>query len=325
MKSIILTIYIAFFLSFSSSFAEKIELNLNEGDVFKYDTKIIMNMEMLNGMKTDVEIITIYENIIDKVDGDSISMTQKIVDMDMVMAVANDDFSFSASSYEPVDTSFNIKELEKSKDIGKMLNLIYYYLFDGIKGSSYQMVFNPKGEVYDVLGFQEFLENAMTKGIKRFAEAIGEDVGDDFMDGFEKGFSETMQNQFTKEMLAKGMEYYFMHLPGKDVQAGDSWNKVIQFQDFGTVKADMKLEEIDSDIAKIDLVADQNIDLSKNPAFRGLEMVMDVKINGNIDVDMESGMPQEMNMYSLGSGSMSIEGEEMTMRISSKMEFRRID
>jgi Family of unknown function (DUF6263) len=325
MRKIILTSLLLLLFASSILRAEKIELNFDVGNTQRYEMTTTVDMEMMQGITTNIIILATYKNVIEEKNGDTYICKQIIEKMDLIMKVESEQFTLNASTLEPLDPNFKISQMQSPEDLNSFLNYIYKHLFGGMAGGSYQIIFNKQGEVLEVRGYKEFFENTIKQGLLKMVDALDEDLEPGFEDNLNNKFDEMMGQQFNEDMIKKSMEYYFLHISNKDVEIGDTWKKNITFEDMGEINTDVTLVNIENNTAKVEFTGDQNLDLSDIAGQQGSQIQMDVKINGTVIVELETGMPLKTKFFSLGSGQVTVDNEETSMRVSSKVEIKRID
>ncbi|MEM6803944.1 MAG: DUF6263 family protein [Bacteroidota bacterium] len=189
--------------------------------------------------------------------------------------------------------------------------------FAALVGESFTIRMDEKGNVVEVLGMEDFLENVVNNLME-----MNPEMG--------SAMAETMKQQYGGGALSQGMESMTMYFPPKAVKEGDSWER--------TSKVNMNFEMEISNTFTLDQVKDGkayisvssvlNTNKDKEIEMQGMKMKYDLlgTQKGTFIVDVESGWVLESDIDQDIDGNMSLESPQIPnpmdvpMAIESKVQ-----
>lgn len=216
--------------------AVALKFNLQKGKAYTY----AMNMEMdgdVQGQKMENDMAFDYtvEVVADQDSLKTLKTTYDRIKMEMNAGPMNIDFDTN----EPQKDS---AADPRQNPMGMMSNMFY-----AMKGKSFQMTVNDKGEVKSVTGMEEMM-NAMMNSFPAEGNA-------------RQAMGQAFQTQFNEEAVKKSFEQAFNIFPNKSVKVGDTWTRTINVG--GPAGADVntvyKVKEINSDNVVLDISGDLNM------------------------------------------------------------------
>ena len=236
-----------------------LKFNLPKGKVYDFnmmfDTKQELNaQEMKNHMRFnyDMQVIDEKEKI------KTIKTTYKRIDMLMTMGENKMDFS----SEKGTSASFDPMQI-----VSKMLSVL--------KGKSFTMKVNEKGEISDVQGFEE-MGQLMVKEMN-LPEASKAQMLAQFKSQF--------NDEAVREMFSAAFNIY----PDKPVKVGDTWQRTITGRDGKPVTTKYTVQEIKDD--KVKLFA-----RSTSPIDQRSTMIVNAKTGLVMDATLQQKMEGERKM-----------------------------
>lgn len=217
-----------------------LKFNLQKGKTYAYSMDVDMDSEMQGqAMNTDMAFDYTLEVLDDKDTVKTVKTTYDRIKMAMNAGQMKLDFDTN----EPQkDSAVNLQ----TNPMGMMSNMFY-----AMKGKSFEMKMNTKGEVIMVTGLAE-LQNAMMNSL-----TVDENV--------RRAMGQAFQTQFNEENIKKSFSQSFAIFPDKPVKVGDTWTKNMNM---GTgMNADVtttyKVKEITGDNVVLDLTSDVSMGGSK--------------------------------------------------------------
>lgn len=264
----------------SSSDAVALKFNLQKGKVYHY----AMNMEMegdVQGQKMENDMAFDYtlEVVGDQDTLKTLKTTYDRIKMEMNAGPMNIDFDTN----EPQkDSATDLRQ----NPMSMMSNMFY-----AMKGKSFEMKVNDKGEVVSVTGMDEMM-NAMMNSLTADENA-------------RQAMAQAFQSQFNEEAVRKSFEQAFNIFPGKPVKVGDTWTKSISMGGMGTdIATNYKVKEISGDNVVLDVSADLNINGSKGTQTGTL------KLDANTGLVTDGVMEQKLTSPSVMTVKYTITGKE---------------
>ena len=245
--------------------AESVQLkfNLQKGKTYDFNMVFDMKQEvnaqvMDNHMRFNYDMQVVDEN--EKVK--TIKTTYKRIDMNMAMGDSKMDFS----SEKGASASFDPLQI-----VSKMLSVI--------KGKSFTMKVNEKGEISGVDGFEE-IGQTMVKEMN-LPEASKAQMLAQFKSQF--------NDEAVREMFSAAFNIY----PDKPVKVGDTWQRTITGRDGKPVTTKYTVQEIKDD--KVKLFA-----RSTSPIDQRSTMIVNAKTGLVMDATLQQKMEGERKMTGTG-------------------------
>lgn len=137
------------------------------------------------------------------------------------------------------------------------------------------------------------------------------------IDGWEElGKSANIKTDDIKQMMESSINFY----PEKPVKVGESWTKETSsnMQMFKmNIKSTYTLKEIKGDVAILDTKA--NISMLPDESMKSMEMKMEGGMEGEMQVDIPSGLAISGNLTQDIKGTMTMQGQSMPLSIKSKI------
>ncbi|MGZ8538171.1 MAG: DUF6263 family protein [Flavisolibacter sp.] len=244
---------------------ESVQLKFNMPKGKTYDFNMVFDMKqevnaqiMNNHMRFNYDMQVVDEK--EKVK--TIKTTYKRIDMAMAMGENKMDFS----SEKGTSASFDPLQI-----VSKMLSVI--------KGKSFTMKVNDKGEISDVDGFEE-IGQTMVKEMN-LPEASKAQMLAQFKSQF--------NDDAVKEMFSTAFNIY----PDKPVKVGDTWQKTIKGRDAKPVVTTYTVQEIKD--GKVKLFAK-----STSPIDQRTTMIVNAKTGLVMDASINQKMAGEKKMTGTG-------------------------
>lgn len=193
-----------------------------------------MDMKMdseVQGQKMDTEMDFDYTlEVLDNRDSvKTVRTTYDNIKMEMNAGTMN--MSFDTGQPQK-DSAIDLQK----NPMGMMSNMFY-----AMKGKSFEMKINNRGEVISVTGLDE-LKNAIVNSI-----AVDENV--------KQAMEQAFNSQFNEENIKNSFSQAFTIFPDKPVKVGDTWTKTMSMG--GMMAADMnttyKVKEIKADNVVLDV------------------------------------------------------------------------
>lgn len=244
---------------------ESVQLKFNMPKGKTYDFNMVYDMkqevnarEMNNHMRFNYDMQVVDEK--EKVK--TIKTTYKRIDMVMAMGENKMDFS----SEKGTSASFDPMQI-----VSKMLSVI--------KGKSFTMKVDEKGDISEVDGFEE-IGQTMVKEMN-LPEASKAQMLEQFKSQF--------NDEAVKEMFATAFNIY----PDKPVKVGDTWQRTIKGRDGKSVVTSYTVQEIKN--GKVKLFA-----RSKSPIDQRSTMFVNAKTGLVMDASIQQKMTGEKKMTGTG-------------------------
>ena len=237
-----------------------LKFNLQKGKTYLYSMQ--MNMENnMQGQKMDTDMDFDYSlQILDDKDSlKTIRTTYDRIAMKMDAGVMKVDFD---TNQPQKDSVVNIQ----ANPMTLMSNMFY-----AMKGKSFDMKVNSKGEVVQVTGLEEMkqtLINSMT---------------DENLKG---AMSQAFASQFNEDNIKNSFSQALNIFPDKPIKVGDTWNKKMSMG--GMAAADMTTTYTVKDIKADNVVLDVKADINMAQA-KGAQ-------TGTMHVSSETGLVTEANL-----------------------------
>lgn len=232
-----------------------LQFNLQKGKSYTYSMNMDMDAEV-QGQKMDNSMGFDYSlYVVD--DKDSVKTLRTTFDR-VKMEMSAGQVNIDVDTDEPQkDSVVDIR----ANPMGIMSNMFY-----AMKGKSFEMKINNRGEVLSVTGLDE-LQQAMINSF-----------GDD--ENVKQAMGQAFQSQFNEENIKKSFAQSFSIYPDKPVKVGDTWTKKMSMG--GPMAADMnttyKVKEINNGNVVLDLTSDLDMNGTKGTS------------TGTMKVQPETGM-----------------------------------
>lgn len=235
--------------------AVDLKFNLKEGESFVYEMKTSMKGNV-QGQKIESEMNFVYGiEVISDVGGlKTIKATYE--------AIA------AKISTGPLNLDLNTDKPQKDSlvDFQKNATGAIESMFYSMKGKDFQLKIDKKGEIFEVLGFQE-LQNEIVNSLAEDSTS-------------RQLVTQMFNSQFNEERTRKSFSQAFSIYPDRPVKVGESWTRNISIG--GVVSAEAKtiykVKEIASPNVTLEVITDIN-----TPQFKGLQ-------NGTIYVNSNDGL-----------------------------------
>jgi hypothetical protein len=282
-----------FFIGLSSASAQiNLSLNVDKGKKYEYRMEMSMTTTTtVNGQKISGEttVTTTY-------DMDVLDKTKEII----LVKYTYKDFAMNISSMM-MKMSYDSKQTtEPTSEMDKMLA----NTFKGLINKSFDIKFTPEGKVISATGMNEIV-----KGIEQSDN-----------DAKTKQMVAGLKQQFSDETMKHTFEQSFNIYPGKPIKVGDSWNINQSLNISGAqtgIDTKYTLKSASNNLAKIDINSDISMDLSSIGVVRNVTGTM----TGNIDVDVDTGLPVIGNAIQDIKGNVEANGMNMPISILMKVKY----
>jgi hypothetical protein len=217
-----------------------LQFNLQKGKTYTYSMNMDMDSEVQGqSMKNQMEFAYTLEVLDDKDSVKTVKTTYDRISMKMKAGQMNIDFD---TNDPQKDSAADLQ----TNPMGVMSNMFY-----AMKGKSFEMSINNRGEVVKITGLNE-LRQAMMNSLGG-NEQIQQTMGQAF------------KQQFNEENIKSSFSQALSIFPDKPVKAGDSWTKKTNMG--GLMAAEMnttyKVKEVNSNNVVLDLTSDVNMSGSK--------------------------------------------------------------
>ena len=238
------------------------------------------------------------------------AMGQKIVTLQEITT----DYLYAVKSKENGITEIDVTmdALKMDTDVGGMQRITFdsndpegstpeMKMMSNIVGKSFQLFINEDGSIEKVVGFEDVFNSTDGAG------------------------NEMLKQTFGDSSLVQNMNQITNIYPGKAVDIGDTWVKTFS----GTIAnmmvskatTSIELAEVNGEVAVLSM--DAQLSFSKapeaggNPMLASAEFEMNGTQSGTITVDIASGLPIQSTLKQDISGTMSIQGMEIPISITS--------
>jgi hypothetical protein len=190
--------------SSKTSAGKLLQFNLEKGKLYDYEMVMDLNQGML-GQSNKISMMTGYTVYVTDDDGKIITLTLMYNDFKMNMKMMGMEIDVDTDKPVPAMTEEDIKN--------NPMNLVNK-VFSNIKGKKFTMKVNREGKVLEVSGFDE-IAAAMADSI-----SVSEEL--------RQRMEESVKQQFNDENIKEQFGQIFFVFPGKEVNAGDSWEKTYE-------------------------------------------------------------------------------------------------
>ncbi|HUC83351.1 MAG TPA: DUF6263 family protein [Flavisolibacter sp.] len=238
-----------------------LKFNLQKGKSYTY----AMNMDMegeTQGQKMENEMAFDYtvEVVNDQDSLKTLKTTYDRIKMEMNAGATNIDFDTN----EPQKDS---AADPRQNPMGMMSNMFY-----AMKGKSFEMKVNEKGEVKSVAGISELM-NAVINSMQ-----VDENT--------KQGVAQVFQSQFNEDAIKSSFSQAFNIFPDKPVKVGDTWTKTVGMPAMagGNITTNYKVKEINGNTVVLDVASDLS-----SSGMQGAQ-------TGTMKVDATTGLVTEGNM-----------------------------
>ncbi|MBK7098716.1 MAG: hypothetical protein IPH58_10605 [Sphingobacteriales bacterium] len=181
---------------------------------------------------------------------------------------------------------------------------------------------DPKNKIYIILKESEI--TALVKPNGDIVELKGVDELAKKFENFSEAELQGAKNYIEKNAIKSSFEQSFKWYPEKEVKVGDSWTTVTTISSPYELKSNNNytLKKVDNSIGFLTVKSDVTTDGSKKMESNGMEMEINLtgKNEGEMQVDMKSGMPVSSNIVQNLSGKMEIMGQEVPISISNTIK-----
>lgn len=255
-----------------------------KGSTYEYQTEVLQKIKqdvMGQSMSINNKMVMTYDMTVleNSASEVKIEMIYNAILFDMSSAMMN----MKYDSKNPATSSGPMDEM-MNKIFGSMLN------------KKFHIILEHDGSVKSVTGMKAIVDDMMA--------ALGNDA-------MAAQMGQQMSGQFTDEAMKATFEQGFKIYPGKTLKPGDSWN--IE-QSTGTAGVDMLIKSVytlksaDKKTAYTDIVS----------TISGLDGQLTGEQSGTIEFDLKLGLPVKSNVNQKISGTVSAQGMEIPMEISSE-------
>lgn len=273
-----------------------LKFNLSKGTRFNYTINMDMNMnETVMGKPLAVKNNMIVGYDFD-VTGDSSGWkTVGATISRIAMNMNANGMSVNYDSDVPDTASANNPMAILGKVLGAM------------KGGEFSFTINEKGEVGEVRGMNEMIQNMIAKANIPNSDMVMQSVGKSFdADNF-------------KQNIQQSFDIY----PDKPVKIGDSWTKTLNLNSGGISMLSnntFTLQSVNGDdaILKVDSKISSGAD---SAATMGVKVSTTGNIDGTTTVDLPTGLSKEGNMNMKMNMQINSQGMNIPMDMDIKMKF----
>lgn len=172
-----------------------------------------------------------------------------------------------------------------------------------LKESEITALVKPNGDIVELKGVDE-----LAKKFENFSEAELQGV----------------KNYIEKDAIKSSFEQSFKWYPEKEVKVGDAWTTVTTISSPYELKSNNNytLIKVENNVGYLTVKSDVTTDGSKKMQSNGMELEINLtgKNEGEMQVDMKSGMPVSSNIVQNLSGKMEIMGQEVPISISNTIK-----
>ncbi|MEM8846679.1 MAG: DUF6263 family protein [Bacteroidota bacterium] len=247
---------------------QKLAYSLKKDDFFKIKQEakqlIIQELEgAKHELTNDLEAIFTF-----KVVGETAS--------NYIIEMAFEDFGMKTTS-NLQGVLINVKASEP--EAGNLMSEI----FSGLIGYQLEMIMQKNGEIIEVNGGNELVENMITKA----------GITDDFTKNLMR---QSLSKEFSSVGLAKSFEQMTYFYPSELVSVGDTWNN--EFNGKLKAKNSWKLEKSDAEGTSISGIATITVDTVEN----GTTMALSGNQQTSITTNAENGFIKTVSSESLAEG-----------------------
>lgn len=284
-------LFVALWVSIGLTAVAQITLSFNpeKGEKYNYQMEMIQKINqtiMGQAMDMDQTMVMDYDmSILDKTAaGIKVEFEYKSIYFNLASAM----MSMKYDSKNPPASTEGMDGM-MAKILGTMIN------------KKFQMVVEKDGTVSSVTGMQAIIDD-MTK-------AVG---GNDMM-GMQ--VAESMKQQFSDDAMKQMMEQTFKIYPKGSIKTGDSWSAAVNTGAAGmnmNVNTTYKLKSVDSSKAIADVTS--TID-GFNGQLTGTQ-------SGVVEFDVKSGLPVSSKIEQKAKGTISAQGMEVPMDITSNVNVK---
>jgi len=177
-------------------------------------------------------------------------------------------------------------------------------VFASLKGGQFSFTINDYGDVGQVTGLKEMLQ-----------ERLGKINGPGNISA-----SQGMDNTFNEQTFRETLQQAFAVYPGKPVNEGDSWTKATSLNISGSgAKLDntYTLASFDGKVAKINVVS--KISPGQSGAPQGVQIEMTGEAKGTNSIDVATGIPLNGDNNITLDAKAAMAGQQMAMKATVKI------
>ena len=272
-----------------------LKFNMQKGSKFDYAMNMDMNMKQsMMGkemtMKSKITMGYFFEVTSDSAGWKTVAATISKIAMDMNagdMSMKFDTDNPSADTTGPMAMA------------GK--------IFSGMKDGKFTFTINENGQIGQIQGFNEILQQSITAANIPNADMVIQSMG--------KSFDE---NQF-RQNLQQSFNIY----PGKPVKPGESWTKNTTLNNSGMIlKMDntYTLESVTGNDAMIK-VASKITSGMDSSSISNFKVNMDGSMSGDMNYDLSNGLPKQGSMDMKVIMKVTGQGMDMPIDMDMKMTF----
>lgn len=266
--SVLGIILIALFNSCSSPKVD-LKLNLENGKSFlmAYQADMKMNQKIM-GMSIDVIMKVDMELLFNTIGFDK--------DSNYIMETTYQTMSYKMNA-QGQNIEFGTDKISKDSVMNKF--------FNSFKGKSFTLIFNKRGKIIDVQGFDtimtSFFENNLAEDSSKMKEV-----------------KELFNKNFGEESIKNNFSSFFGYFPEKEVSISEKWNNKITINSMFAFNVDNQYELIDNkdNLYNIGIQSNIKTDLKNSiMEVQGMEMKFDMKgtQSGYIKIDQKTGWIKE--------------------------------
>lgn len=181
---------------------------------------------------------------------------------------------------------------------------------------------DPKNKIYNMLKESEI--TALVKPNGDIVELKGVDELAKKFENFSEAELQGVKNYIEKDAIKSSFEQSFKWYPEKEVKVGDAWTTVTTISSPYELKSNNNytLIKVENNVGYLTVKSDVTTDGSKKMQSNGMELEINLtgKNEGEMQVDMKSGMPVSSNIVQNLSGKMEIMGQEVPISISNTIK-----
>ena len=266
--SVLGIILIALFNSCSSPKVD-LKLNLENGKSYlmAYQADMKMNQKIM-GMSIDVIMKVDMELLFKTIGFDK--------DSNYIMETTYQTMNYKMNA-QGQNIEFGTDKISKDSIMNKVFSLF--------KGKSFTMVFDKRGKIIDVQGFDSIMSSLFENNLVEDSSKM-------------KEVKELFNKNFGEESIKNNFSSFFGYFPEKGVSIGEKWNNKITINSMFAFNVDNQYEFIDSkdNLYNIGIQSNIKTDLKKSTMeVQGMEMKFDLKgtQSGFIKIDQKTGWIKE--------------------------------
>jgi hypothetical protein len=275
----------------SASAQVKLSLNPAKGAKYQYRTEMVQNITqtvMGQTIPMEQEMTFVYDmNIKEK---DSQVIEAEFIYREVYYLLSSAMMKMAYDSKNPVE---NMSETDK------MMAKIFGVLI----GKPFNVSFTADGSVLSVSGMDTIMEDVV-KAVADDGQIASQIVS-------------ALQQQFGNEPIGKSFEQSFKIYPDRKIKVGDSWEtqQTVVISGMTTeTKSTYTLKSLKKNVASAEVVSSMVL----KPI--GMEGTIAGEQTGTMEIDVKTGLPLTGNITQNIKGTLTTQGVEVSMNISSQIK-----